>query len=322
MRDRHRSKPYVACILFVAAVCVGTLLLQQETRADWEVEDEGLRYREDEDDYAVGFLELDGKRYYFDTDGYLVTGKFYVEDTQSYYYADQEGVIQTGSISTENAFYIADENGCLQTGFVDWEGDSYYFNDNAQLLTGWFKLRDDWYYADYKGVLQKGFVTVGGYRYYLLENGKRVSDSVMEIDGVVYIFNEDGSVDENATAFYPLSTWIDEYRTQQGLSSLIINSRVQACAILRADNLKNGFQYNNAQEELLQLLQTHGVESQGGQEFSYGGTKDFGMEELEAVLQKDSNFLSGLQDKDMTSIGMGYYEEDGIYYYDIILLKE
>ena len=38
-------------------------------------------------------------------------------------------------------------------------------------------------------------------RYYLGEDGIRVSNAVMEIEGITYIFNQDGSVDENATAF-------------------------------------------------------------------------------------------------------------------------
>ena len=321
----YRNKKNLICagiILAVFFAFLGILLFKQQSLASWIQEENGTKYENEDGMYATGFVEIENERYYFDADGYLVTGKFYVEDEKAYYYANKKGEIQTGVIQTKKVFYIADENGKIQIGFVEYDGKRYYFNDKAEIVTGWFKVEDNWYYADDSGVIMTGFITLEGYRYYLNSDGTRVSDTTLEIDGITYIFNKDGSVDENATVMYPVYQYLAGKRAGDGNGNGIeMNAKVQACAILRASDLKNGYSENQEETTSVEaLLKNRGVKCSGGYEFSYGGIEGYGIEQLLADMEKDINLLNVLKETSVKEVGLGFYHENNIYYYDIIFI--
>lgn len=315
--DRKR---WIGCgLILVVVVLAGLIYSNRLSYAYWVEEEDGIKYLQEDGQFAIGFADIEEKRYYFDIDGHLVTGKFYVEEEDAYYYSDESGVLQYGAIRTEDDFFITDENGKLMTGFAEHDGKRYYFNEIAQVVVGWFKEEEHWYYADSTGVIQTGFVNVDGYRYYLNEDGTRVNDAVLEIDGEIYIFNEDGSVNENATQTYPIFQYINEMRTQAGRSSLGLNNKVQACALLRASGLVNGFSLNDT-ESLESLLANRGVLCSGGYEFAYGGIEGYDFSRLTEDMQKDTNMLKVIQDADISEIGVGMYKENDILYYSIIFI--
>lgn len=297
------------------------LLLKNVSQASWVEEEDGIKYRLENGQFAIGFLDVEESRYYFDADGHLIKGKFYVEEEDAYYYSNEEGVLQVGLISIEKTFYIADETGKLLKGFVEYDGQRYFFDENAELVTGWFKYEENWYYADGNGKLMTGFVTVDGYRYYLNEDGTRVSEAVLVLDGVTYIFNKDGSVDENATALYPVFTYVNQLRTEQGKSELILNTKLQACAILRAAELVNGFS-NDVAEDIEGILNSRGVMCSGGYEFSYGGLEGYDINRLILDMKKDVNLMHVIQETNVSEVGMGVYVKDGLSYYDIIFISK
>lgn len=317
---KRKHKAYLAIVIVFVLVMGGIMLVNQQSLASWVEEEEGMKYESEDGEYVTGFVEIEGDLYYFNENGYLVTGKFYVDSEESYYYADADGVIQTGVIQDEQVFYIADDSGRLLTGFLEQDGKRYYFNENVQLLTGWFKYDGNWYYADGAGVLQTGFVTLDGYRYYLDENGCRVNNAVMEIDGITYLFNQDGSVDENATAMYPVYQYLEGIKKDHETGNLMMNSKVQACAVLRASELSEGFKQEN-DVSVENLLKNRGIKCAGGYEFSYGGVKNYDVNQLISDMEKDYNIQRVLQDTDVREVGMGLYEQDNIFYYDIIFIK-
>lgn len=321
--NRTRKNKYllwIGMILTCLAVLESIFLFKQQSFASWIEEEDGIKYENEDGNYEKGFSEIDGERYYFNGDGYLQTGKFYVKKEKAYYYANKKGVIQTGMIKNKKVFYIADENGKIQTGFVEYENNRYYFNDKAELVTGWFQADDNWYYADENGIILTGFITIDGYRYYLNNDGTRVSDAVMEIEGTTYVFNSDGSVDENATAMYPVFRYLSEQRTQFGnLGKIEMNSKVQSCAILRAADLKNG--YGDVQTGTVEnLLKNRGIKCSGGFEFSYGGIEGYSVEQLLTDIKRDINLSEILQDASIKEVGLGVYQEGNIFYYDIIFI--
>lgn len=320
--SKKKRMTAIAIIISLGMVAGMVLFFKQQSLASWVDEENGKKYEKDDGQYAVGFSEIEEKLYYFDEDGYLVKGKFYVKEEDAYYYADKNGVVQTGVIQTKKNFYLADDAGKLQTGFVEYDNNRYYFNSKAELVTGWFKSDESWYYADDQGIIMTGFLTLDGYRYYLNPDGTRVSDAVLEIDGVTYIFNKDGSIDENATTLYPVYEYLNEIRTGEGQEAFTMNSKVQACAVLRASELVNG--YGQAESgtgtTLEELLRNRGVKCAGGYEFSYGGVADYGIERLIADMERDLNLMQVVKDRTVSETGLGIYEKDGIYYYDIIFI--
>lgn len=318
LKDKINLIIIIVCITIVGI----TMLFKQRSFASWKEGEAGIQYEDENGELVKGFYNLDENLYFFDENGYLVTGKFFCEDNQKYYYADESGVIQTGIIKLKDKFYIADEAGVIQTGFVEYENQRYFFDGAANMVQGWFKSEENWYYANDEGVIMTGFISNEGYRYYLNPDGTRVSDTIMEIDGLTYVFNKDGSVDENATTMYPVYQYLlDKHLSFEGNETIDMNLKVQACAVLRASNLQNG--YISSQEEnsaLQNLLKNRGVKCAGGYEFSYGGVADYGIERLIADMEKDYNLQQILLYPSISEVGLGLHSVDNVFYYDIIFI--
>ncbi|MDE5779119.1 MAG: hypothetical protein K2I10_11520 [Lachnospiraceae bacterium] len=320
---RKKTKLWLVILITGLLVAGAALSLQQQTFAAWKENDKGKMYENEEGISVTGFFEIEGNLYHFSKEGYLETGKFYDEGKEAYYYANKDGVIQTGIIKTKKVFYITDEEGRIQTGFQEYNGNRYYFKSNADMAVGWFKDGDNWYYADDSGVVMTGFLELEGYRYYLDNNGVRISDTVMEIDGIYYVFNSDGSIDENATLLYGVYQYIIQKRSEQGgLKEISQNSKVQACAIMRASKLKEGYGVTSDENSSIEtLLQNRGVMCQGGYEFSYGGVPGYDVEKLLLNLEQDANMKTVLKNPDIKELGLGVHKEDDIYYFDFIFIK-
>lgn len=319
---KNRIKLWAGVVVGCIVICFLCLFaFHNVSYASWIEEEDGIKYIQDDGQFAIGFLEIDENRYYFDLDGHLVYGKFYVEEEDCYYYSNEEGIVQYGAIQTEDDFYITDATGKLLTGFAEYDGNRYYFNQIAQLVVGWFKHDNNWYYSDSTGKVMTGFVTVDGYRYYLHPDGTRVKEAVLEIDGITYLFNSDGSVDENATILYPVFQYLNKVRAQNRVTELILNDKVQACAILRASELVNGFSVDSA-VSVEQLLANRGVKCIGGYEFAFGGVEGYDIERLMIDMQKDVNLMQVLNDKNVTEVGLGLYQQGDIYYYNLIFIAQ
>lgn len=318
MKNKQKHIYVIGCLIFVLAI--GFILsVKQFSYASWIEEEEGKKYENENGELAKGFCGIEDKLYYFDEDGYLVIGKFYIKQDEAYYYSDKQGVVQTGIVETDDGFYVTDDSGKIQTGFVEYDNSRYFFNKKAQLVYGWFKTEDNWYYADDVGHVLTGLVTVDGYRYYLGSDGKRVSNTVMEIEGITYVFNQDGSIDENATTMYPVYSFLVNLIKEKKGTDLLMNSKLQAIAVLRASDLING--YLVADKEPMESLLSHrGVECSNGFEFSYGGVADYSIERLLLDMQKDTNLYSIIEQNAISEVGLGIYVQDNIYYYDIVLI--
>lgn len=309
---------FIFPVVFIAIIGI-FLCINNSVLAYWDEDENGRRYTNEEGEYVTGFTDIDEYMYYFDEDGYLKTGKFYVEDKDAYYYADENGIIQIGVIDTDDYFFITEDDGRIKTGVVEYEGVKYYFNTNAEYVVGWYKNGDDWFYGGEKGRIVTGFETINGYRYYFDENGARVHDTVMTIEDTTYIFNSDGSVDENATMLYPVYVYINECRKANGMPEISLESQVTACAVLRASSLVNGFADD---KDVKRLIQDCGIKCENGCEFSYGGQPDYGTEQLIEHIKMDNNFTKLLKEADMDCVGLGSYVVDNVYYYDILFIKK
>jgi len=161
--------------IFATLALVGMLSIfspAYKAEAAWQTTSKGTRYTITQSPgYMVGLKKIDGKTYYFNKQGYMITGWF-----------------QTGG----RRFYFDPKTGAMKTGRVAIGGKPYYFNpSNGVLQKGWFQASTSklWYYSDENGVLQKnkwidgyyvdstgkrasGFVTIGQNRYFFV-NGKK-----------------------------------------------------------------------------------------------------------------------------------------------------
>lgn len=322
-KNRKSSRIVIFGLVFTGLLVLGMTWSNQSVYAAWiQTEDGKTAYQDENGQFAIGFQVIDGNRYYFDEQGILQTGKFYVKSEDAYYFSDEKGIVSMGGvIPTKDGFYQVDENGKIQKGFVDYNQARYYFNEKAEIVTGWYKVDGNWYYADDAGRMVTGLATIDGYRFYFDTNGIRVSNTVMDIDGVTYVFNADGSVDENATALYSVYQNVAAIRQSFSLGELRQDSKVQACAILRAGGLKDGYS-NTVEGEMETLLKNRGVKCNNGYEFAYGGIEGYDVGRLIQDMGKDTNLNRALQDEAVTAIGIGMSQQDNLSYYDIILICE
>ncbi len=318
-KKRNKYSRFTRALFAFFLIAIIALSYGDFSYALWVDEDDGIKYIKEDGEYAIGFFEIDDEMYYFDTDGHLVTGKFYVEETNAYYYSDSTGALQYGVIQTEEDFFVTDDTGKLQTGFVSYDNKMYFFNEIVQLVVGWFQYQDNWYYSNYLGELQTGFVEVDGYTYYLNEDGTRTKEEMLSIDGTTYYFNDDGSVDENATATYPILQAMNDWRTKEGKKELELDENLQSCAIVRAAGLLDGFLVNDNSLQI--MLENLNVSCTGGFEFAYGGREGYSYDALLKDIRRDQNIKQVILDDAISKVGIGVYQQDGILYYSLIFIK-
>ena len=178
-----------------------------KVKPQWILSGNRWWYRHGDGSYTRSDWEkIDGKYYYFDNAGWMVTGWKLIEGKWYYmngsgvkitnawignYYVDGSGVMAT---DTWIGNYYVDENGVwvpgkqkdvgwIQSGekwwyrhsdgsytVSNWEkinGQWYYFDSAGWMMTGWIVLGDSWYYLDASGAMHKGWLEEGGNKYYL-----------------------------------------------------------------------------------------------------------------------------------------------------------
>ena len=164
--------------------------------------------------YRNGWYEINGKRHYFDSNGYSPRNNWFTVGSERFR-AGEDGAVQTGwfTISEVNSngaeytnWYCANEHGALyQNGWVMLDGEWYQFDKNG------LNYRKRWYtdpqsgakyYLDESGVMQRdGWFAIRGVNssgveyenwYYATEDGSVYTDTLKEIDGKLYKFDANG----------------------------------------------------------------------------------------------------------------------------------
>lgn len=122
-----------------------------------------------ENGMAVGLTQIDGKAYYFDSDGCETFGW---QDTK------------TGRI------YL-DKDGTAVFGWQEIDGQRYYFSDQFIMVTNWQRIGQDKYYFGKEGVCATGWQDINGSRYYFADDG-RMQTGWQEFEGKRYFFDQNG----------------------------------------------------------------------------------------------------------------------------------
>lgn len=129
-----------------------------------------------------GWLELNGNKYHFDSNGYMETG-FKTIDTNKYYFSNSGAMVKNKWQQVGEDWYYFGSDGCAVHGFQTLKNDKeeeyrYYFNENCVMATGWIQILDGTvvkkYYAipsgSYAGSLVKGLKKISGTKYYFDAN--------------------------------------------------------------------------------------------------------------------------------------------------------
>ena len=138
-------------------------------------------YRHSDGTYTTNDFEvISNQIYYFDSNGYMVTG--WKQIGSDWYYFNDSGVMvkdawvgnyyfeSDGKMATNKWIgnYYVGEDGCVVTN--QWIG-VYYVGSNGAMATGWQCISGKWYYFDSNGIYQTGERYLGGEYYYFNSQG-------------------------------------------------------------------------------------------------------------------------------------------------------
>lgn len=138
-----------------------------------------------------GWKDMDGLRYYEDTQGNLLSGWQTLEGN-TYYFDPANGcAMATGWLTLDGHRYYFDISGLTVSGWVAVDGENRYFDENGKLQRGWLTLEDGTYYLSDAGSKTLGWQVVDGKRYYMDQTG-RMATGWVEDGGKRYYMAADG----------------------------------------------------------------------------------------------------------------------------------
>ena len=200
----------------------------QQNSIGWWYDEDGYGH------YPSGvFLEIDGKMYYFDDRGYMVTGWQYIEDNwfffkdsgamkknewEDVYYLKDTGAMAVKEWVQDHKYYV-DSNGkwVKDYGKPRWvksgsgwkydrgeddfivsqyaviDGQTFCFDEEGFMMTGWKKFSDGWHYFRPSGSMLKGWFKDGNNWYYLDESGI-MRTGWFKVKNTWYCFRPSGSM--------------------------------------------------------------------------------------------------------------------------------
>ena len=164
----------------------------------------------------TGFQDIDGNRYFLNSDYSYVTGwQWYGGNA----YFDDNGVMQRDKwILFGNKWFYFGKNGIQvkKTGFQDINGNRYFLNSDYSYVTGW-----QWYggnaYFDDNGAMQRDkWILFGNKWFYFGKNGIQVKKTgFQDINGNRYFLNSDYSY-VTGWQWYGGNAYFDDNGVMQG----------------------------------------------------------------------------------------------------------
>ena len=155
-----------------------------------------------------GWNLIDGKKYYADANGKIMTG--WVKDENSWYYlqTDKEcpetpGAMKTGWFKQNNNWYYLDPARGGKMVASEWmliDGRWYHFYGGGGMETGWTKQNGNWYHLNANGAMETGWIIMNDDWYYLYPAGNSsvAPEGAMAVNTVIngYVVAPDGVYNE------------------------------------------------------------------------------------------------------------------------------
>ena len=161
------------CTLLLIMLIITTFVSFDRAEAasgKWKHDSKGYWYAFSDGSYAKNiWLNIGGKRYYFNAKGYRVTG--WKTISKKKYYFNAKGVMQTGLKKISGKTYYFNAKGVMQTGWKTISSKKHYFNAKGIMQIGMIKINGKKYYFNSKGVMQTGWKTIANKKYYFNEKG-------------------------------------------------------------------------------------------------------------------------------------------------------
>lgn len=148
------------------------------------------KYYDSEGYNVIGWKEVDGIYYHFDTNGDLDRGPKEI-DGKKYLLSSIDGAMCTGWQVINDKYYYFNQDGSMKTGWVKQGNMWYYLSDDGTVSTGWFEADGKKYHSNNKGVLQTGWFKENG-NYYFLGTDGALKTEQFEHKGKIYTPDSNG----------------------------------------------------------------------------------------------------------------------------------
>lgn len=144
-------------------------LKKQENELKQKKVDESTTKKEEATTQKQGWVQENGKWFYYDQSKNKQSG--WVQVNGAWYYLAQDGEMKTGWLNQGGSWYYLTESGSMKTGWQKVNGTWYYLNGSGAMQTGWLNQSGTWYYLNSSGSMQTGWLSQSGTWYYLTESG-------------------------------------------------------------------------------------------------------------------------------------------------------
>ena len=202
---------------WILAAVFAVSMTAQAYAGEWKQDESGIWYENEDKTWPTGWFQEGGDWYYAGGDGYLETGWlqyqgnwYYLGNRDGKMYADcvvntRDGFYRFGSdgvgerITGDYTGWVRDDRywhywkpgGYIISGWQTVDGVRYYFEDGI-MKTGPAVIDGSSYFFDDDGQITTGLATWEGELRYVKEDGSLAVSETMEIDGVTYLFDENG----------------------------------------------------------------------------------------------------------------------------------
>ena len=200
----------------VESLNVSALTVDEDVDGDeltpgyWMQSKGGWWFEYEDGTYAVGYQYIEtngeGEFYYFDQNGWMVTGwhwgsefvellygGYIPEGVSSWLYFKDSGAMAFGWEKVGGTWYYLDPD--MLVGWWDIDGAWYFMNGSGAMETGWLNQGGTWYYLAASGAMQTGWQWIGGSWYYLDPETGAMATGWAEIDGTWYFMNGSGAME-------------------------------------------------------------------------------------------------------------------------------
>ena len=171
------------------------------TRSDWEYIGNKWYYFDQNGWMITGWQKVSGSWYYMESNGARVADGWKWINNKCYYF-DKNGKMATdtwidGSYVDASGAWIKDKKqepeNVTKTGWVQYTGHWLYYNaDGSAVKSNWKSVNGIWYYFDQNGWMATGWITLSSGKYYLnpAKNSNGVEGAMLkgykQIDGKWY----------------------------------------------------------------------------------------------------------------------------------------
>ena len=225
----------------VESLNVSALTVDEDVDGDeltpgyWMQSKGGWWFEYEDGTYAVGYQYIEtngeGEFYYFDQNGWMVTGwhwgsefvellygGYIPEGVSSWLYFKDSGAMAFGWEKVGGSWYYLDPD--MLVGWWDIDGAWYFMNGSGAMETGWLNQGGTWYYLAASGAMQTGWQWIGNAWYYLNPVSGAMATGWFDVDGTWYYANGSGAMQASkwvgdyyltGSGAMATNTWIDNY---------------------------------------------------------------------------------------------------------------